>query len=160
MKNMNNIWGQLLRETPVPELKASVSQRRSLGNELQEACAHRRPRGFRAEKVKPTKPHDAATINQKVATTANPWKLTSQQYVVIAMLSQGASRHAVAEELHICYKTLNIHLNRVRAKMGVRKVEGAVAEWLRVNLNRDLEQRRQRANEMLLFKLRKLGIKP
>lgn len=155
---MNNLWGQLLRDTPAPTIDLPVSHRRILGNELKEACSRRRPRGYRSEAIKPSKPC-AAPLDSRMHDDANPWHLTSHQYVVVAMMSQGASRLAVAGELGICYKTLNVHLTRVREKMGVKKVEEAVAEWLRVNMHRDLEQRRQQANEMLMFKLRSLGIK-
>lgn len=157
---MNNIWSQLVhRDDPVPTLDVPVSHRRSFGSELKEACARRRPRGFRAEKVKPTKPRDTALVNSHIATAVNPWKLTQHQYVVVAMLSQGATRRAVADELHICYKTLNVHLGRVREKMRVRSLEEAVAEWLRVNMYHTLEQHRQQANETLLFNLRRHGVK-
>ena len=152
---MNNIWGQLVRnENPIQSIELPVTQRHELGDEFVEGMKARRPRNYRTAGVKPVRPKTQI----KLADSTNPWNLTIQQHVVISMMSQGANRRKVAQELGICYKTLNVHLGNVREKMHVRKVEEAVAEWLRVNMNSAMESRREHANEVLMFNLRRLGI--
>lgn len=152
---MNNMWSQLVRE-PVAGARVEIELPSKVVHR-QAPCARpplvRRPRHFRKETVKPE-----VEFAQR-ATGSNRWGLSAQQFTAIALIAQGASRSRISKELGITGKTLNSHLQRVRDKMLVHTTDEAVMVWMRDNLYNDLQQRCKRANQVLLFNLRRRGVK-
>lgn len=86
----------------------------------------------------------------------NPWHLAPMQWKVLAAVSLSKKpRREIAEELGISEHTMDVHLLRMRKRLGVQTTAAAVAMWLRVNIEADLESRRAAAEASLIEKLRR-----
>lgn len=85
----------------------------------------------------------------------NPWRLSPMQWQVLAAVALSkTTRHQIAHGLHITEKTMDTHLSRIRERMGVQTTAAAVADWLRVNMERDLEEQRAASEAVLIERLK------
>ena len=48
------------------------------------------------------------------------WRLTPREVQVARLVCEGLDNEQIAEELHIAYNTVRVHLGRICKKVGVR----------------------------------------
>ncbi len=61
-------------------------------------------------------------------------KLTSRELLVLALTASGFSDREIAEKLSVSARTVNIHVEHFRAKLGAKSREQAVVKALKSGL--------------------------
>lgn len=61
-------------------------------------------------------------------------KLTSRELLVLALTASGFSDREIAEKLSVSVRTVNIHVEHFRAKLGAKSREQAVVKALKNGL--------------------------
>lgn len=72
----------------------------------------------------------AGGVNTPRASDARPDVLTPQESAVAALVALGRTNKEVAAELYVSVKTVQYHLTRIYAKLGVRSRSQLAAQWV------------------------------
>ena len=57
------------------------------------------------------------------------WHLTPREIQVVKLVCEGRDNNQIAEELHIAYNTVRVHLGHICSKVGVRGRAGLIIEF-------------------------------
>jgi DNA-binding CsgD family transcriptional regulator len=57
------------------------------------------------------------------------WHLTSREFQVAKLVCEGHDNEQIADELHIAYNTVRVHLGHICSKVGVRGRVGLIVAF-------------------------------
>ena len=57
------------------------------------------------------------------------WHLTPREVEVAKLICEGRNNEQIAQELHIAYNTVRVHLGHICSKVGVRGKVGLIIEF-------------------------------